>query len=178
MRWSIDTRWLLTFTKDQDLMVWYIEPKEKSFEHYLYWLDPDTVAFEGDPLLVGWDVQGLFQSSLGWDGTDLNSLSLTRKTFKKTSPITSQGAKKVKPQLESKLIATGDGCGYVRVHNYPAINEDACHHYNGHSTQVYNVSWSYNDEYLISIGGADTSVFQWKLVHTPTEYIKKYRPVK
>jgi len=179
IRWSTDSRWLLTFTKDQDLMVWYIEPTERTFEHYLYWLDPDMVAFEGNPLLAGWDVQGLFQSSLGWDGTDLNSLSLTRKTFKKTSPVLPQDCKKgTKPQYECKLIASGDGYGYVRVHNYPSINEEGCYHYNGHSSHVCQVCWSNTDDYLMSIGGSDTCVIQWKLVHTLPEYIKRYHPLK
>ena len=32
------------------------------FEHYLYWLDPDKVTFADDPLLAGWDVEGVFQT--------------------------------------------------------------------------------------------------------------------
>ena len=64
-------------------MVWFLGDRAlQRFEHYLYWLDPDEVAFDGvgadEPLFVGWSVEGVFQSYIGWDGTDLNALALTK----------------------------------------------------------------------------------------------------
>mmetsp|Transcript_1908 Transcript_1908/g.3713 ORF Transcript_1908/g.3713 Transcript_1908/m.3713 type:complete len:553 (-) Transcript_1908:165-1823(-) len=180
MQWSTDNQWLLTFTKDQDLMVWFLNRAAESFEHYLYWLDPDKVQFADDPLMAGWDVEGVFQSYVGWDGTDLNAVSLTRKMFHKTSPVSDYdlNARKDKQQVKCKLLATADNKGYIRVHNYPAIKEAAHHYYSGHATQVSAVQWSANDEFLISVGGSDRSVFQWKLTNEKSNYIEKYTPLK
>jgi WD40 repeat protein len=174
LRWSKDLMWLITFTKDQDLMVWFINGEERSFEHYLYWLDPDKVEFDGEPLLAGWDVQGLFQTKAGWDGTDLNCLSLTHHKFKKTSPLAQDDCEREgnSPQTGCRLIASGDNKGFIRLHNYPAIKEEAHHMYNGHANQVAKITWDCSEQFLFSAGGADKSLFQWKLVKEPTDYIK------
>lgn len=34
----------------------------------------------------------------------------------------------------------------------------------GHSSHVTNVSFLYDDSYLVSIGGKDMSVMQWRIV--------------
>jgi len=181
IQWSKDSQWLLTLTKDQDLMVWFLNRNNMSFEHYLYWLDPDKIEFHGDPLLAGWDTEGVFQSYIGWDGTDLNAVTLTKKSFKKTSPISDYDlVKNVKQQRKCKLLCSADNKGYLRVHNYPALREHAHHFYSGHANQVKSAQWTANDEYLISVGGADRSVFQWKLTEhlQQTDFIKKYKPLK
>lgn len=64
------------------------------------------------------------------------------------------------------------------MHNYPAIIEQANYHYGGHGNQVMVVSWSFNDQYLISVGGNDKSVFQWKLVNERTPYILNYTALR
>ena len=84
----------------------------------------------------------------------------------------------VKQQYKCKLLASADNKGLIRVHNYPAIKESAHHYYSGHANQVSYIQWSCNDEYLVSVGGSDRSVFQWKLTNEPTNYIKKYKPLK
>lgn len=169
----------LFYFRDQDLMTWNIDRENMNFEHFLYWLDPDDVQFVDDPLLAGWDVRGLFQSYVGWDGTDLNDVAITKQAYKKTSPVLMEDCTKGnKPQMKCQLIASADNKGYIRLHNYPAILENSHHFYNGHSNQVCAIAWTSGDLYLISVGGADRSVFQWQLTSEKTPYIKNYKPMK
>lgn len=44
--------------------------------------------------------------------------------------------------------------------------------YGGHSSHVMNVKWSCNGEYVVSVGGRDRSVFQWK-VHITSPHQKQ-----
>lgn len=39
----------------------------------------------------------------------------------------------------------------------------------GHSSHVTNVCWTANDTYVLSTGGGENSVFQWKLVPADPE---------
>ena len=81
-------------------------------------------------------------------------------------------------QTKCKLLASADNKGIIRIHNYPALKEQAHHYYPGHSMQVSSIQWTANDEFLISVGGADRAVFQWKLQSEPTQHIRNYRPLK
>lgn len=38
------------------------------------------------------------------------------------------------------------------------------HVYGGHSSHVTNVTFLYDDSYLVSTGGKDMSVMQWRIV--------------
>ena len=162
-------------------MIWHIWENDCTFEHYLYLLDPNRVSFIDKPLLAGWDVSGLFQTYMGWDANDLNDLAITTNYYPKKSPLLDVDCNKKigqKPQRECKFIVSASNKGYIRLHNYPAKTEEAHYYYGGHSQNVTGVSFTRNDEYLISVGGADRSVFQWKLTKDKTDYIKNYRPLK
>jgi len=63
---------------------------------------------------------------------------------------------------DGHVLATGDDFGFVKLYEYPTKGKDAkCKKFNGHSAHVSNVRWSYNDQYLISTGGADTAIMVW-----------------
>ncbi|KAE9039083.1 Echinoderm microtubule-associated protein-like 6 [Phytophthora rubi] len=90
---------------------------------------------------LGWPVQGIWPECA--DGTDINAVcaSSSRTT-----------------------LASGDDSGNVKFFRYPCIPKGskfiACR---GHSSHVANVRFSFDDKYLISVGGNDRSIFQWKL---------------
>jgi len=102
--------------------------------------DPDTVKWGDDPLIGGWDVQGCYQKE--WDGTDLNDVT-----------VTSSG----------DLLASGDDFGIVRLHNYPVLAKEPHEAYQAHSAFVVGVEFLRDDSNLITVGGADNAIFQWRL---------------
>jgi WD40 repeat protein len=62
------------------------------------------------------------------------------------------------------LIATGDDYGLVNIYRNPARENHKCLSYRGHSEHVTRILFTHDDEYLISIGGMDQTVIQWKKV--------------
>ena len=94
---------------------------------------------------LGWPVLGTWEK--GWDGTDINAVS--------RSP-------------SGNLLASADDFGKLRVFSYPCTLEGApCSSYSGHSSFVQNVTWLHganksSDEYVITVGGNDKCVFQWR----------------
>ncbi|PFX18604.1 Echinoderm microtubule-associated protein-like 6 [Stylophora pistillata] len=75
------------------------------------------------------------------DITDVNAVDLTK---------------------DKKILATGDDFGFVKLFEYPVQGKHAkFKKYVGHSAHVTNVRWTSDDNHLISVGGADTSVMVW-----------------
>lgn len=63
------------------------------------------------------------------------------------------------------LLATADDFGTVKLFKYPAVVKGMQSLvYGGHSSHVTNVRWSLGDECLLSTGGNDRSVLQWRCV--------------
>ena len=94
--------------------------------------------------IYGWPVRGLWPE--GADGTDINACarSLTG---------------------ERELVATADDFGKVKLFRYPCIVPQAdCKPYSGHSSHVTNIGFTYDDGLVLSAGGEDRAVFQWRVV--------------
>jgi len=88
----------------------------------------------------GWPVQGIFPANSNF--YDVNACS--------RSP-------------DGGVVATGDDAGRVNLYRFPCPqpNATACQSI-GHSAHVANVAFSRDSEHLLSSGGADLCVFQWK----------------
>jgi WD40 repeat protein len=140
-QWSEDGNMIKCLTRDYEVAHWWLDFTKKSGEFLTKIPDPDKVKWAGNPLVAGWDVQGLYQR--GWDGTDLNDCSLSR---------------------DHSLVASGDDFGAVHLHNYPAVDTEAGFTYNGHAEFVVGVDFLSDDSSLVSVGGADMSIFQWRVV--------------
>ena len=60
-------------------------------------------------------------------------------------------------------MATGDDFGRVNLFRWPSVEERSKHKtYKGHSSYVTKVRFSAGDNYLLSSGGGDCTVFVWK----------------
>ena len=62
------------------------------------------------------------------------------------------------------MLATADNFGNIKLYRYPCLTKDGPHVTGrGHSANVQNVKFNKTDEYLISVGGKDRAVFQWRV---------------
>jgi len=92
--------------------------------------------------ILGWPVQGIFPPAA--NGTDINMVA--------RSP-------------DASVLASADDFGMVKLFRFPCpVNEAAFKQYNGHSSHVTNVAFSSSQgqQYLVSTGGEDKCIFQWK----------------
>jgi len=142
IQWNADGTMLKVLTRDYEVAHWSLDKKARTLKFYPHIPDPDEVKWAGDPLIAGWDVEGCYQAE--WDGTDLNDVSLSD---------------------DGIFLAAGDDFGMVRLFKYPAVSNKSDVHkrYLGHSSFVVGVEFCRNNEYLITCGGNDMAIFQWRL---------------
>jgi microtubule-associated protein-like 6 len=89
---------------------------------------------------LGWPVQGAWPEFA--DGTELSAVDRSH---------------------DGKTLAAADDFGRVKLFRYPSVikrSADTC--YRGHSSHVTKVRWLADDTHLITVGGNDRCVFQWK----------------
>ncbi|MGH0145224.1 UNVERIFIED_CONTAM: hypothetical protein FKN15_004327 [Acipenser sinensis] len=80
----------------------------------------------------------------GSDGTDINALCRSH---------------------NERVVAVADDFCKVHLFQYPCPKPKApSHRYDGHGSHVTNVRFTHNDSHLISMGGKDTSILQWRVV--------------
>eukprot|EP00486_Rosalina_sp_Unknown_P002333 CAMPEP_0201576290 /NCGR_PEP_ID=MMETSP0190_2-20130828/22024_1 /ASSEMBLY_ACC=CAM_ASM_000263 /TAXON_ID=37353 /ORGANISM="Rosalina sp." /LENGTH=798 /DNA_ID=CAMNT_0048006991 /DNA_START=145 /DNA_END=2541 /DNA_ORIENTATION=+ len=140
VQFNADATMVKTLTRDYEIAHWTLDGNAKKGSFAANQPHPDKMKWTDDPLIAGWDTQGLYQK--GWDGTDLNDATVTS---------------------DNKFIASGDDYGNVRLHSYPAINPDFNKKYGGHAEFVVGVEFLRDDSQLITCGGNDMAIFQWKL---------------
>ena len=76
--------------------------------------------------------------------------------------------------FEKGLIATGDDFGLVKLFRFPCVKRGSkCRKYNGHSAHVTNIVWTSDNKTVLSTGGADHALFQWRLIEQVEEHISK-----
>jgi microtubule-associated protein-like 6 len=90
---------------------------------------------------LGWPVQGIWAPGL--DGSDINMVSRSH---------------------SGHLLATSDDNGKVNLYRYPTLDPKEAKPltFSGHSSHVMNIRWTCGDECLISAGGNDKCLFQWR----------------
>lgn len=67
--------------------------------------------------------------------------------------------------FDHKVIVTGDDFGLVKIFRFPSVKKGAkFRKYTGHSAHVTNVRFTSDKKRVISTGGADHGVFQWRFL--------------
>ena len=63
------------------------------------------------------------------------------------------------------LLAVGNAWGLLDLYPYPCVAGVQPQCYKAHSLEIANVIWTLNDEYLLTAGGHDLALMQWRVEH-------------
>ncbi|XP_073434074.1 echinoderm microtubule-associated protein-like 1 isoform X4 [Dendrobates tinctorius] len=136
--WSVNSQYLMSNSGDYEILYW-IPTACKQVVSVETTRDLEWATYT---CTLGFQVFGVWPE--GSDGTDLNAICRSS---------------------DQKLLATGDDFGKVHLFSYPCSQyRTSSHAYCGHSSHVTNVSFLLEDSHLISTGGKDMSIMQWRVL--------------
>uniref|UniRef100_A0A3B5A246 Echinoderm microtubule-associated protein-like 4 n=1 Tax=Stegastes partitus TaxID=144197 RepID=A0A3B5A246_9TELE len=137
--WSPDNNFIMSNSGDYEILYWDVPNGCKLIRNRSECKDIDWATYT---CVLGYHVFGVWPE--GSDGTDINALIRSH---------------------NRKVIALADDFCKVHLFAYPCSTPKApSYKYSAHSSHVTNVSFLHNDSHLISTGGKDTSIMQWRLV--------------
>uniref|UniRef100_A0A8C9SDQ3 EMAP like 1 n=1 Tax=Scleropages formosus TaxID=113540 RepID=A0A8C9SDQ3_SCLFO len=139
--WSVDSQYLMSNSGDYEILYWIpsVCKQVVSVE------TTRDISWATCTCTLGFHhILHLWLWPEGSDGTDINAVCRSN---------------------EKRLLVTGDDFGKVHLFSYPCSQFRAPSHvYGGHSSHVTNVNFLFDDSYLISTGGKDMSIMQWRVV--------------
>ncbi|XP_040207585.1 echinoderm microtubule-associated protein-like 6 isoform X1 [Rana temporaria] len=136
--WSVDSKYLQTNDGAGERLFY----KMPSGKHLTSKDEIKGIHWFSWTCVVGPEVSGIWPKYT--DLTDINS---------------------VDANFNSSALVTGDDFGLVKLFRFPSLKKGAkFRKYVGHSAHVTNVRWSHDFQWVLSTGGADHSVFQWRFI--------------
>lgn len=143
--WSADSKHLRSTDKGYELLFFDVDAKDSSKnKHNPYPKALKDIEWATNTCILTWGTQNVWDSDM--DGSDVNACDVLLKGGK-------------------ALVATGDDHGNVNLFRYPVLdvtNQMKC--FPGHSAHVTCVRFTPDGKHLISAGGGDKCVVQWKVV--------------
>ncbi|XP_072736914.1 echinoderm microtubule-associated protein-like 3 isoform X1 [Ciconia boyciana] len=140
--WSKDGRFIMSNSGDYEILYWDVAGGCKLLRNRFESRDREWASYT---CVLGFHVFGVWPD--GSDGTDINSLCRSH---------------------HERVVAVADDFCKVHLFQYPCARPKApSHMYGGHGSHVTNVRFTHDDGHLISLGGKDTSVFQWRVLGGP-----------
>nr|XP_056709443.1 echinoderm microtubule-associated protein-like 3 [Euleptes europaea] len=137
--WSKDGKFIMSNSGDYEILYWDVAGGCKLLRNRFENKDREWASYT---CVLGFHVFGVWPD--GSDGTDINSLCRSH---------------------NERVVAVADDFCKVHLFQYPCAKPKApSHEYGGHGSHVTNVRFTHNDGYLISMGGKDTSIFQWRVL--------------
>ena len=158
--WSLDSKYLQSNDGAYEILYWFdfdgTEPrtdgKRDKCRQYTYAMDMRDTNWDTWTTVLGWPVQGIWSPYS--DGTDVNSL------FRSNS---------------EKYTVCGDDSFQVNLFTWPVLKGGykKCKQYKGHCSHVLGLQFTGTDSHVISVGGNDASIFEWRHRNASTQ--KKIR---
>lgn len=150
--WSPDNHYIMSNSGDYEILYWDVPNGCSLIRNRSDCKDIDWATYT---CVLGFHVFGVWPE--GSDGTDINALIRSH---------------------NRRVIALADDFCKVHLFSYPCCTFKApSHKYSAHSSHVTNVSFLYSDSHLISTGGKDTSIMQWRLVESSGNQAPKLLPL-
>ena len=138
--WSEDGRYLQSTSGDYELLFWEM-PKCRAASSPAALRD---VRWDSWTCALGWPVQGIWPKHA--DGADVNAVARS---------------------ADREVVAVADDHGLVKLFRYPSdVGRADYRGYLGHAARVAGCAFSYNDEFLITVGASDRCAFQWRHYET------------
>jgi WD40 repeat protein len=110
---------------------------------------------------LGFPVMGIWQD--GECGNDINSCHRSRVRRKSPADDTSGDHAGATQAYDEHFLVTSGDDGLVRLFNYPCVVKEAPNHaFKGHSAFTENVRFLSGARRVVSAGGGDRCVIQWK----------------
>ena len=144
--WSVEGDMLMSNSGDYEQLYWDVNCKQVM-------TDVRDKKWDTWTCTLGFEVMGIWQD--GMDGTDINALHRSHNG--------------------NFSVMSGDD-GLVYLFNHPVVIDEAPHRaFRGHSSHVENVRFLADDRRVVSAGGADRSMMQWRThgIIAPSSHFKK-----
>ncbi|KRX05725.1 WD40-repeat-containing domain [Pseudocohnilembus persalinus] len=140
--WSEDSQFLVLNSSNYELKYVSLQAKGKDVSASAC----RDINWNTWTCIYGWYTQGIFPKI---DGLEVKSC-VRNNDRHKSEPF-------------YKVLGTGDIYGRVNLYKYPAVqNKQVFKSYLGHSSPITKMRFSYDDKYLITIGGQDKSILIWE----------------
>ncbi|XP_069374524.1 echinoderm microtubule-associated protein-like 3 isoform X1 [Paralichthys olivaceus] len=137
--WSKDGKYIMSNSGDYEILYWDIAAGCKLLRNRYESKDREWASYT---CVLGFHVMGVWLE--GSDGTDINALCRSH---------------------SERMVAVADDFCKVHLFQYPCPKPKApSHKYDGHGSHVTNVCFTHSDSHLLSMGGKDTCILQWKVV--------------
>uniref|UniRef100_A0A672ZTZ6 HELP domain-containing protein n=1 Tax=Sphaeramia orbicularis TaxID=375764 RepID=A0A672ZTZ6_9TELE len=137
--WSKDGKYIMSNSGDYEILYWDIAGGCKLLRNRFESKDREWASYT---CVLGFHVMGVWLE--GSDGTDINALCRSH---------------------SERVVAVADDFCKVHLFQYPCPKLKApSHRYEGHGSHVTNVCFTHSDSHLLSMGGKDTCILQWKVM--------------
>jgi microtubule-associated protein-like 6 len=135
--WSLDGKTILTADTSYEVRAFNVDDGKVQKNGYLS--NFKETEWKTQSLNLGWPVQGIYGKC-----PDLTEINCVERSH------------------NGQIIATGWDTGEVKFHNWPCLKPEAkSDSYYGHSSHLTKVMFTAKDDFLITTGGNDMTVFVW-----------------
>ncbi|XP_068508539.1 echinoderm microtubule-associated protein-like 3 isoform X1 [Syngnathus scovelli] len=137
--WSKDGKYIMSNSGDYEILYWDVAAGCKLLRNRSESKDREWASYT---CVLGFHVMGVWPE--GSDGTDINALCRSH---------------------SESVVAVADDFCKVHLFQYPCPKPKApSRRYEGHGSHVTNVRFTHSDAHLLSLGGKDTCIFQWRVL--------------